>query len=87
MGRRRFTYDSNAKARPGRRTASGCSRNPCNDKNLKFGKFGNSCDEFPFASVKEGGPNAYLRCVNINENRSGSFLLLLRYLGVDNSCR
>ncbi|EYE93635.1 uncharacterized protein EURHEDRAFT_516582 [Aspergillus ruber CBS 135680] len=70
MGRRRFTYDSNANARPGRRKASGCKRNPCNDKKLKFGKFGNSCDEFPFASVKEGGRNAHLRCVNINENRS-----------------
>ncbi|ODM15264.1 hypothetical protein SI65_09205 [Aspergillus cristatus] len=70
MGRRRFTYDSNAKARPGCLTASGCSRNPCNSKNLKFFKFGNLCDEFPFASVQEGGRNAHLRCVNINENRS-----------------
>lgn len=69
IGHRRFTYDRNAKARQGCWTGSGCSRNPCNNKDLKFWKFEN-LSEFPFASVEEGGRNAHLRCVNNNENRS-----------------
>lgn len=76
MGRRRFTYDSNMKVRDNRRKASGCSKNPCNKSNQSFAKFGNSCDEFPFASVKEGGRGAHLRCVKKGENSSRVFLLL-----------
>lgn len=76
MGRRRFTYDSNMKVRDNRRKASGCSKNPCNKSNQSFAKFGNSCDEFPFASVKEGGRGAHLRCVKKGENSSRVSLLL-----------
>ncbi|KAM7211097.1 Deoxyribonuclease NucA/NucB domain containing protein [Rhypophila decipiens] len=65
-----LTYDSDVKIRDQRRIQSGCSRNPCNDAKLSYGKFGKSCDEFPFASTKEGGAGAYLRCVDGPENSS-----------------
>ncbi|KAM7206471.1 Deoxyribonuclease NucA/NucB domain containing protein, partial [Naviculisporaceae sp. PSN 640] len=65
-----LTYDSDVKIRDQRRIQSGCSRNPCNDAKLSYGKFGKSCDEFPFASTKEGGTGAFLRCVDGAENSS-----------------
>ncbi|GIK02975.1 hypothetical protein Aspvir_007040 [Aspergillus viridinutans] len=65
-----FTYDSDKTKRPGRRQASGCSRTPCSDTSLSYSKFGNSCDEFPFASTQEGGSGARLRCVDSSENSS-----------------
>ncbi|KMU73364.1 hypothetical protein CISG_03499 [Coccidioides immitis RMSCC 3703] len=54
--KRSFTYDPNKSNARKRRVASGCSKNPCGRKSrLPFKKFGRSCDEFPFASTKEGG--------------------------------
>ncbi|SPQ20352.1 d18c7a67-1476-407d-a348-62dd5cb25109 [Thermothielavioides terrestris] len=54
-----------------RRKASGCRRGPCG-KNAKtsFKRFGGSCDEYPFATTKEGGKGAILRCVDGPENSS-----------------
>jgi len=69
-----FTYDSDKTKRPGRRQASGCSKTPCSDSSLSYSKFGNSCDEFPFASTQEGGSGARLRCVDSSENSSMSTL-------------
>lgn len=63
-----LTYDSNEANRNPRRTASGCNKTPCTNTNYK--KWGNSCDEFPFASTKEGGKGAILRCVDSTENSS-----------------
>ncbi|KAI1111687.1 deoxyribonuclease NucA/NucB-domain-containing protein [Nemania sp. NC0429] len=63
-----LTYDSDANNRGPRRTASGCNRTPCS--NTGYGATGNSCDEFPFASVQEGGNGAILRCVDSTENSS-----------------
>ncbi|KAI0508966.1 deoxyribonuclease NucA/NucB-domain-containing protein [Xylaria bambusicola] len=63
-----LTYDSNTNNRNPRRTASGCNRTPCS--NTGYSQYGNSCDEFPFASVQEGGANAILRCVDSTENSS-----------------
>ncbi|RYC54784.1 hypothetical protein CHU98_g11426 [Xylaria longipes] len=63
-----LTYDSDANNRDPRRTASGCNRTPCT--NTGYSQYGNSCDEFPFASVQEGGNNAILRCVDSTENSS-----------------
>ncbi|PGH27445.1 hypothetical protein AJ80_00923 [Polytolypa hystricis UAMH7299] len=64
-----FTYDSNKRSAAGRRRLSGCSKNPCGAKSkLPFKKFGNSCDEVPFASTKEGGKGGQLRCVRRSEN-------------------
>ncbi|EAS31585.2 uncharacterized protein CIMG_07064 [Coccidioides immitis RS] len=69
--KRSFTYDPNKSNARKRRVASGCSKNPCGRKSrLPFKKFGRSCDEFPFASTKEGGKGAQLRCVNPHENSS-----------------
>lgn len=65
-----LTYDSNKSIRDTRRVASGCSRNPCNNAALSYGRWGKSCDEFPFASTKEGGAGAMLRCVDGSENSS-----------------
>lgn len=55
-----------------RRCASRCaSKRPCgNNSQLSFKKFGDSCDEFPFASTKEGGKGAILRCVPGSDNSS-----------------
>ncbi|CCX12486.1 deoxyribonuclease NucA/NucB-domain-containing protein [Pyronema domesticum] len=64
----KLTYDANKSARGPRRTRSGCNRTPCS--NTKYKASGNSCDEFPFASVKEGGSGAILRCVKSSENSS-----------------
>lgn len=63
-----FNYDSNVANRGPRRTRSGCNRTPCT--NTGYGRFGNSCDEFPFASVTQGGTGATLRCVDSTENSS-----------------
>lgn len=65
-----LTFDSDKTVRAGRRVASGCSRNPCNNAALSYGRWGKSCDEFPFASVKEGGAGAILRCVDGPDNSS-----------------
>lgn len=65
-----YTFDANTANRPPRRQASGCRRNPCNDAGLSYSSFGNSCDEFPFASTQEGGSGARLRCVDSSENSS-----------------
>ncbi|EAU37150.1 conserved hypothetical protein [Aspergillus terreus NIH2624] len=65
-----FTYDADKSKRPDRRKESGCSKTPCSDSSLSYSKFGNSCDEFPFASTKEGGSGARLRCVDSTENSS-----------------
>ncbi|KAI5815766.1 deoxyribonuclease NucA/NucB-domain-containing protein [Pyronema omphalodes] len=64
----KLTYDANKNARGPRRTRSGCSRTPCSK--TKYKASGNSCDEYPFASVKEGGSGAILRCVRASENSS-----------------
>lgn len=63
-----FTYDSDKSHRNPRRTKSGCNRTPCT--HTKYKKYGNSCDEFPFASVTQGGTGATLRCVDGSENSS-----------------
>ncbi|KAL5044254.1 hypothetical protein BDW71DRAFT_186294 [Aspergillus fruticulosus] len=65
-----FTYDADTSNRAPRRRASGCSRTPCSDSSLSYSSFGNSCDEFPFASTREGGSGARLRCVDSTENSS-----------------
>lgn len=52
------------------RTDSGCSQNPCNDPNVPYSQFGDSCDEFPFASTVEGGTGASLRCVPVSDQHS-----------------
>ncbi|KAI1380614.1 deoxyribonuclease NucA/NucB-domain-containing protein [Hypoxylon crocopeplum] len=63
-----LTYDSNKANRDPRRTASGCNKTPCT--NTKYKRWGNSCDEYPYASTKEGGRKAILRCVDTTENSS-----------------
>ncbi|KAK8110222.1 uncharacterized protein PG998_006679 [Apiospora kogelbergensis] len=63
-----LTYDSNEANRNPRRTASVCNKTPCTNTN--YTKWGNSCDEFPFASTKEGGKGAILSCVDSTENSS-----------------
>lgn len=75
-GTSKFTYDKDADNAEDRRKASGCDKysySICNPtKGVKpYNKFGNSCDEFPFASTKEGGKGATLRCVDTTENSSG----------------
>jgi len=64
----RLTYDANMANRGPRRTASGCNRTPCT--NTAYNQWGNSCDEYPFASTHEGGAGAILRCVDSTENSS-----------------
>lgn len=63
-----LTYDSDMAARNPRRTLSGCNRTPCTTTD--YDQFGNSCDEYPFASTTEGGEGAILRCVDESENSS-----------------
>ncbi|KAL1614901.1 hypothetical protein SLS56_011983 [Neofusicoccum ribis] len=63
-----LTYDANKANRDPRRTASGCNRTPCTNTN--YNQWGNSCDEYPFASSHEGGAGAILRCVDSTENSS-----------------
>lgn len=63
-----FTYDADEANRDPRRTASGCNETPCSNSDLTYSEFGNSCDEFPFASVTQGGSGARLRCVDSTEN-------------------
>ena len=65
-----LTYDSNPDNRTPRRQSSGCAQNPCNTASIPYSRFGNSCDEYPFASTNEGGPDATLRCVDSSENSS-----------------
>ncbi len=68
-----LTYDpDNADTQ---RDNSGCNQNPCNDPNVPYSQFGDSCDEFPFASVEEGGTGASLRCVpQADQNSEGGQL-------------
>ena len=70
-----LTYDSNKANRGPRRTASGCNRTPCT--NTHYRSFGNSCDEFPFASTNQGGAGAILRCVDSTENSSKLYNIVL----------
>ena len=70
-----LNYDSNEANRGPRRTASGCNRTPCT--NTHYGSFGNSCDEYPFASTTQGGAGAILRCVDSSENSSKSYKIVL----------
>lgn len=63
-----LTYDSNNANRGPRRTASGCNRTPCT--NTHYSSFGNSCDEYPFASTTQGGTGAIMRCVDSSESSS-----------------
>ncbi|EMD85672.1 hypothetical protein COCC4DRAFT_54290 [Bipolaris maydis ATCC 48331] len=63
-----LTYDANKANRGPRRTASGCNRTPCTNTN--YNQWGNSCDEYPFASTHEGGAGAILRCVVDTDNDS-----------------
>jgi Deoxyribonuclease NucA/NucB len=63
-----LTYDSDQSNRGPRRTASGCNKTPCT--NTGYSAFGNSCDEYPFASTTQGGAGAILRCVDASENSS-----------------
>ncbi|KAF2669835.1 hypothetical protein BT63DRAFT_454015 [Microthyrium microscopicum] len=67
-----LTYDKNEKNRGPRRRDSGCALQPCTQgpTQATYGKFGNSCDEYPFASTHEGGDDATLRCVDSTENSS-----------------
>ncbi|KAI4121038.1 MAG: hypothetical protein LQ347_006973, partial [Umbilicaria vellea] len=69
----KFTYDSDPDNAEDRRKDSGCDKysySLCNPTRgvSPFNRFGNSCDEFPFASTKEGGKGATLRCVDSTEN-------------------
>ncbi|PLB41029.1 deoxyribonuclease NucA/NucB-domain-containing protein [Aspergillus candidus] len=60
-----------------RRKAAGCvSPSPCrNDKMKKQSKDDDTCDEYPYASTKEGGTGAIIRCTNGAENsREGTDL-------------
>lgn len=57
------------------RRLSGASRRPCRNTKLPYHKSGDSCDEYPFASTKEGGINAFLRCANGTENKSMQTLI------------
>ena len=65
-----LNYDNDPTTRPPRRTASGCNKTPCSNAQLSYSNFGNSCDEFPFASTTQGGTGAILRCVDATENSS-----------------
>lgn len=68
-----LTYDNNAANANTRRTQSGCNRNPCNNQNLKYKATGTSCDEYPFASTTNGGPNAILRCTEPTDQSSTQY--------------
>ncbi|KAM7198470.1 Deoxyribonuclease NucA/NucB domain containing protein [Rhypophila sp. PSN 637] len=82
-----LTYDTNAANRNPRRTASGCNRTPCSNTALPYRNFGNSCDEFPFASTTQGGAGAILRCVASTENSSEGGQLSAFYNGRANGTR
>lgn len=49
------------------RKRAGCGGSPCGV--LPWASAGSSCDEYPFASVEEGGWNAYQRCIPLIENQ------------------
>ena len=70
-----LNYDSNGENRRPRRTAAGCKPTPCTDGT--YSKYGNSCDEYPFASTFQGGTGAILRCVDISENSSKLYNIVL----------
>jgi hypothetical protein len=55
-----------------RRRAAGCvSPTPCgNGKMATPGPDEDTCDEYPYASVVEGGTGAILRCTSGDENRA-----------------
>lgn len=64
-----------------KRTESGCtqtsnSKSVCGDAGIaKYAKSGNTCDEYPYLSVPEGGAGAILRCVPSSDNsKEGSKL-------------
>ncbi|QIX01592.1 hypothetical protein AMS68_007109 [Peltaster fructicola] len=52
------------------RRLSGCTRSPCSNSKYKYKNSGGDCDEYPYASTKEGGTGSTLRCVPAGENRS-----------------
>ena len=70
-----LNYDSNGENRRPRRTAAGCKPTPCTDGT--YSKYGNSCDEYPFASTAQGGTGAILRCVDSSENSSKLYNIVL----------
>lgn len=55
-----------------RRRAAGCvSNSPCKNGNMDTPTPSeDSCDEYPFASVVEGGGRAILRCTGLGENQA-----------------
>jgi hypothetical protein len=64
-----LTYDADASVRPQRREDAGCgSWSPCTTTG--YSNWGDSCDEYPFASTHEGGTGSILRCVDSSENNS-----------------
>ncbi|KFA80958.1 hypothetical protein S40288_11547 [Stachybotrys chartarum IBT 40288] len=69
-----LTYDGDADNAEDRREDVGCGTwRPCGSTG--YGAWGDSCDEYPFASTFEGGAGGTLRCVPRNENSSkASFL-------------
>ena len=70
-----LNYDSNVRNRTPRRNAAGCNPTPCT--NSTYGSFGNSCDEYPFASTAQGGTGSILRCVPSTENSSKLYNITL----------
>ncbi|PKY06704.1 hypothetical protein P168DRAFT_280092 [Aspergillus campestris IBT 28561] len=65
-----LTYNGPDGKSGGRRSAAGCvSPSPCrNDKMKKPTQYDDTCDEYPYASVEEGGPDAIIRCTRGHEN-------------------
>ena len=53
-----------------RRNAAGCVKpSPCRNGNMaKPNSDEDTCDEYPYASVVEGGSGSILRCTATNEN-------------------
>ncbi|KAK4502608.1 hypothetical protein PRZ48_006034 [Zasmidium cellare] len=57
------------KTKDQRRKDAGCEPNPCkNGKIKKPSNEENSCDEYPYASTVEGGPDSIIRCTEEDEN-------------------
>lgn len=69
-----LTYDSDKENGGPRRDASGCNARPC--MTINYDQYGDSCNEYPFASVKEGGKDVILRCVDMSDNASMSIVLV-----------
>lgn len=61
-----LTYDKDGEDQ--NRIDSGCDAEPC--KTTNYDQYGDSCDEYPFASAAEGGSGAILRCVALEDNLS-----------------